>query len=172
MVVAAIRWTGDIHSFVLSLFLFSPLPLLSLFLIFWRKRILLTSFHLRRVLYINALRFSSWRIVSRYLGENLESESPMWLMVNGLETIYPFRSHPRMTDPIESGSFSLSARAKLNVRYLSSCERALFDVMWAEFWVVVIESCSKVSIMSFKISSLPYLCPFIDNIWWKIYPLK
>lgn len=131
MVVAAIGWTGDIHSFVLflSLSFFSSTLLLSLFLIFWRKRILLTFFHLRRVLYINVLRFSSWRIVSRYLGENLESESPMWLMVNGLETIYPFRSHPRMTGPIESGSLFPRARnwmcatcRRARERYLMWCE--------------------------------------------------
>lgn len=80
---------------------------------------------------VSSIRFSSWRIVSRYHGENLESKSPVRLMVNGLETIYPFssRARARAASPIGATKrFSLSARAKPSARYLS-CKRALLGVM-------------------------------------------
>lgn len=133
MAVAAIGWTGDTHSFAptpsLSL-LFNCYLLTSLSYLLTEESLPLSpSFFTFDASYIltpsvSSIRFSSWRIVSRYLGENLESKSPVRLMVNGLETIYPFSSRcARATSPAGATKRSfLSARA--STRYLS-CERAV-----------------------------------------------
>lgn len=107
MAVAAIGWTGDTRSRSLSLSL-SPFYSFSTAIFATSLSYLLTEENLAFLpsfftfgasyiltLSVSSIRFSSWRIVSRYHGENLESKSPVRLMVNGLETIYPFSSRAR-----------------------------------------------------------------------------
>lgn len=96
------------------------LPVLPSFFTFGASYILTPS--------VSSIRFSSRRIVSRYLGENLESKSLVRLMVNGLETIYPFssRAFARAASPTGATKwFFFSARGETKCALLVVQESAV-----------------------------------------------
>lgn len=67
---------------------------------------------------VPSIRFSCSEVpnrLSRYLGENLESKSPARLMLNGLETIYPFRSRAVRAPSRRSLPFFPRARKRVCV---------------------------------------------------------
>lgn len=131
---------------------------------FWRKRIFFFSvfffFTFRCVLYLNvAVRFVSVRgKTSHGITEKTSKPNPRArLMLNGLETIYPFRLRARLALPAaERFVFSACARVCTNTcctEKRSRCKR--------NFGSVLLNRCSDKKVFMVSHSSeyhFPYLC--------------